>query len=628
MLETIRDKMKGAFATVVVVFISAIFALWGVESLFNRQAPQPAVATVDGKEITEAEVLNGINNLRQRYMQMFNGQIDPSMLSDQMLRGQAIEQLITSRTLAREAEAMQLSVGQLTIDRQIVQDPTFSQDGKTFDPEYFKTVLRSAGLTAVAYNQQLAANMRLEHLQQGLVNTAFVTERQIQEFANLQAQQRAYAAFTLTLDAESAAVEVADSEIEAYYQANEDKFMTDETVALEYLEINKDVLAKSIDISDDELQAKYDAEKEAAVQATERQAAHILVDDEVKANELKAQLDAGADFAALAKANSSDTGSAEQGGDVGYSAGDVFVKEFEDALAALTEVGQVSAPVKTEFGYHIIKLLDKRDAKVPSFDERKAALKNDLQQVKAADAYSELMERLVDLTYSAGDLAGPAQELGLAVERVPAFGRRGGAGIAAQQKVIEAAFGDDLISGTNNSPIIELSPSRAVVIRVAEHKPSKLKELAEVKAQIASLLQREAAEKSLQARAEALAKQLKAGASLDEVGAQEKLTAERKQITRAETEVPATLVSAVFAMPRATDGISVDVVDIGNGDRAVVVLENVIDANVSKTDATYLAAKQSLLQQAANAEFSRYDQAARAAAKVKLTERKSAEPAL
>lgn len=633
MLEFIREKMRGLFATVIVGFFCAVFALWGVESLFNASARQKAVATVNGNDISEFELADAIQIMRQRYMKMLGNQVDAGFLNDKMLREPALDALIGRKVLQDQIEKLDMAVGIATVDKAIVRDPVFSRDGKRFDPDYYKEQLRNAGLSAVAYQGQMKQQLVLNQLQHGIGGSAFATDVGIADAARLMAQKRSYEYLRFPLQDAMSAVVVAEADAEKYYQDHKNDFLSEEQVVIEYIELDKQALAKDVVVEESDIRASYDSEVASFKPVAERQAAHILVEarddgsEKTILDQIAKRLASGESFAVLAKEFSRDEGSAAQGGDVGFTSGDTFVPEFENALAALQNEGDVSPPVKTEFGFHIIKLLKKRETALPPYEKRKPEIEQQLKQAKAATVFSEKLDQLSELTYSAGDLAGPAAELGLPVQKSGSFGRRGGAGVAGQQKVIDTAFSSELLDSGKNSQVIELSAEKALVLRVAGHELPKVKDYAQVKNEISDKLKRERAVTALRQKVEALKQRAAAGETLTAISKEEqqKLVVVESRNRSAKTEVPQ-LLSAAFKLPKPVSGsATLDVIELDNGDQVLLSLTSVEDVAVAKGSPDYQAASQRVQDSVSAAEFSLFEQQLRSAAKIERKNEQSKE---
>ncbi|HSC75177.1 MAG TPA: SurA N-terminal domain-containing protein [Pseudomonadales bacterium] len=624
MLELIREKMQGTFATIIVVLLCSVFAMWGVERLFDRGGKTRAAVTVNGEDITEPEVARATQAMRQRYVEMLGGKVDSTFLSDQMLREPALDSIISRKLLAEKTAKMKMIIGPTTIDREIVGDSMFSKDGKSFDPELFKEKLRSAGMTPTMYRQQLSAQMELSQLHEAIAGTAFVTERQVEAAAVLAAQTRSFEYIQFPLQAAMDGITPTSEAVEQYFKDHNNEFTTEEKVSIEYLDLNKANLVKDIKLEESDIRASYDQEVAAFKPSTERRAAHILIEvkpdgsEQAVLEQIKKRLAAGESFAALAKQFSSDKESAKEGGDVGFSSGNVFVPEFEQALAGLANKGDVSAPVKTEFGYHIIKLLDKRDAALPSFEERKPEIEKQLRQAKVGAIYAEKLDQMTESTYSAGDLAGPASELKMDVQKTAAFGRRGGVGVAAQQKVIDAAFSGDLLDSGKNSQVIELSADRAIVLRVSNHEISKPRELADVTAEIVKIIKHDQAVIALKAKAESIKNRVQSGTPMSVIGSEEKITpVSLASKNRNAQGVDTSLTAAAFKLAKpAANVVAADAIQLANGDWAVLHLVTVSDIQVGKDSEEYKAARQKLDSAVGNEDFSLYEKDLKESAKI------------
>lgn len=625
MLELIREKMQGTFAVIIVGLFCAVFALWGAETIFEGRSNKQIVATVNGEEITEPEVTRVISELRQRYTQMLGGKVDPQFLNDKMLRNPALESLISRKLLESQAEDMKMSVGLITVDREIVRDPLFAKDEQTFDPEYYKEKLRGYGITPAMYRNQLSQQLLLTQLQQGISTTAFITDQQVDVIAQLTAQKRSFEYLQLPLEAELDKVILEDEQVEKYYKDHSAEFMTEEKVSIEYLELSKSALMKDVKLDEEDIRASYDKESANFKPSTERRAAHILVEIEKDGSEnatldkISERLKAGESFETLAKEYSKDDGSAGQGGDVGFTKGDTFVPEFESALSSLNNVGDVSEPVKSQFGYHIIKLLEKREAAMPSYDERKVDLEKQIRLAKVDDIYSEKLSQLSESTYSAGDLAGPATEMGLELQKTAAFGRKGGSGIAGQQKIIDAAFSNELLDSGKNSQVIELSADKAIVFRVNNHELPKSRDLLDVKDEIVVKLKRDQAVVSLKAKAQSLSTQIQGGATLRAIAKENSLPdpISVKEKNRSAEGIPPEILTAAFKLAKPVDKAPVvDAVEIGNGDWALLALMSVDDVQLKSSDPEYVAVKDRLENSAGDVEFSWFEQHLKNAAEI------------
>lgn len=479
MLQNIRDNSQGWIAKTIIGIIVALLALTGVDAIFTSTSNSQNAADVNGEKITSAELSQAVEMQRRQLLQQLGRDFDASLLDEKLLREAALNGLVERTLLLDSAKDAKFAFSQQALDQLILKTPEFLVDGQ-FNAERFDQVIRQLGYSRLQFRQMLEQEMLIGQLRAGLANSGFVTDAQVQAFAALEKQTRDFA--TLTLKADLDAVTLSDDDIKAYYEAQASEFMSPEQVVLEYVELKKDAFFDQVEVTDEALQSAY--QSEIANLAEQRRAAHILVEVNDKLNDEQAQaklvavqkrLEQGEDFAALAKEVSDDSGSAGEGGDLGFAGPGVYDPAFEEALYALDE-NAVSAPVRSEFGWHLIKLLGVQAPEVPSLASLEEKLKRDLKARQVEQRFVEVSKDLEDAAFEASDLAQPAQELGLEVKTTEAFGRQGGTeGLTANRQVIQAAFSDEVLEDGSNSSVIELDPNTVVVVRVKEHnKPEQL----------------------------------------------------------------------------------------------------------------------------------------------------------
>lgn len=592
MLQSMRENLKGWVAYTLVGLIIVIFALFGAEALFMGGLTQDTVAEVNGQKVTELDVRRAVEMRKQQLRRMLGENADPRFLSDEFLLPSIQQSVIQQAVLVSAAESSGLRAGEQALDKTIIEDTTFHQDGK-FDPEHFKSLLRQYAYTPASYRNELRKNELLKQYQQTFAATAFVTEKEIADFARLQFETRSFSYVILPLEKTLGAITVTDEDINTYYQQHPDKFMSEAEAAVEYVLLDKSAMSANIQVGEDDIQAQYEAEIAEAQDKTERHAAHILVEEKADGShkavldEVKKKMAAGEDFAALAKTYSADAGSAAQGGDVGVTTGASFVPEFEDALKQLS-VGQVSEPVKTQFGYHIVKLLDQKVAKVPTLAESRARIVEALKTELLDEQYAEKLEVLQESSKSAASLELVASELSSDAYRASAvkttrFSRRNPTALFAgnmalrNPKVIEAVFAEDVQTGTVTD-VVELDETKAVVMRVTEFQPAAVQPLELVKTQVAELVRRERATEQLNLQANTLLQRLLAGETMDAVAAAEKLSAQHLQKKgRQDTAVNPEVLKKAFSLYKPAQGATVvaDTRQLENGDWALIQLVDI-----------------------------------------------------
>jgi peptidyl-prolyl cis-trans isomerase D len=586
MLQNIRDNSQGWIAKTIIGLIVALLALTGVDAIFTSTSNSQNAAQVNGEEITSAELGQAVEMQRRQLLQQLGRDFDASLLDEKLLRDSALNGLIERTLLLQGAEKADFAFSKQALDQLVLQTPEFLVDGK-FDADRFDQVIRQLGYSRLQFRRMLEEEMLVGQLRAGLAGSGFVTDEEIAAFARLEKQTRDFA--TLTLAADSAAVQLSDDDIKAYYESQAREFMSPEQVVLEYVELNKDDFFDEVEVSDEALQNAY--RDEIANLAEQRQAAHILIepsdslsDEQAKAKiqEIEKRLQQGEDFAALAKEFSNDPGSAGSGGDLGYAGPGVYDPAFEEALYAL-EKGQVSAPVRSEFGWHLIKLLGVQAPEVPTLDSLKDKLLRDLKARQVEQRFVEVSKQLEDSAFEASDLAQPAQELGLEVKTTEAFGREGGEGIAANRQVIQAAFSAEVLEDGSNSSVIELDPNTAVVVRVKEHKKPQRLALEQVAESIREQLTKVRASEAAKASGEELLSALRSGKTPADKASTWKVT---EAATRNQEGVEPAVLQELFRMPKPSDAGKPTFagVSLQNGDYVIVRLDGVSEPEKALSD--------------------------------------------
>ena len=500
-----------------------------------------------------------------------------------MLRDSALKGLIDRKLLLQGAEDSKFAFSEAALDQVILLTPEFQVDGK-FSPERFDQVIRQLGYSRMQFRQMLAQEMLIGQLRAGLAGSGFVTDAQVLAFARLEKQTRDFA--SLNVKADPAAVKLTDDEVKAYYDEHAKEFMTPDQVVIDYVELKKASFFDQVSVKDEDLQAAY--QKEIANLSEQRRAAHILIEvnDKVteaqakaKIEEIQARLAKGEKFEALAKEFSQDPGSASNGGDLGYAGPGVYDPAFETALYALAK-DQVSAPIRTDFGFHLIKLLGVEAPEVPTFASLKDKLTRELKTQQVEQRFVEATKQLEDSSFEASDLAQPAQDLKLTVHTSKPFGREGGEGVAANRAVITAAFSPEVLDEGANSTAIELDPETVIVLRAKEHlKPAQLP-LESVAPSIRVQLAKEHASAAAKTKAEELIVSLREGKTpLDKAidGQSWKVT---QAATRGQEGVDPTVLQALFRMPKpvAKDKPTFSNVTLADGSLVIVRLDGVNEA--------------------------------------------------
>ena len=584
MLQNIRDNSQGWIAKTIIGIIVALMAFTGIEAIFQASGNNKQdVAKVNGEEITQTELSQAVDMQRRQLMQQLGKDFDASLLDEKLLRDAALKGLVDRKLLLQGAADSKFGFSEAALDQVILQTPEFQVDGK-FNAERFDQVVRQLGYSRMQFRQMLTQEMLIGQVRAGIAGSGFVTDAEVLAFARLEKQTRDFA--TVNIKADPAAVKLTDDEVKAYYDQHAKEFMTPDQVVIDYLELKKSSFFDQVTVKDDELQAAY--EKETANLAEQRRAAHILIEvnDKVteaqakaKIEDIQARLAKGEKFEALTKEFSQDPGSANNGGDLGFAGPGVYDPDFETALYGLKQ-DQVSTPVRTTFGWHLIKLLGVEAPEVPSFASLKDKLTRELKAQQVEQRFVEATKQLEDAAFEASDLAQPASDLKLTVHTSAPFGREGGEGVAANRAVVTAAFSPEVLDEGANSSAIELDPETIIVLRAKEHlKPAQLP-LENVAAAIRTQMTKERASAAAKARADELIASLRDGkTALDQPvdGQAWKVT---EAATRGQESIDPAVLQALFRMPKpaAKDKPTFTTVTLRDGSLMIVRLNGVNEA--------------------------------------------------
>lgn len=586
MLQSMRDNLKGAVAYFIVGLITLVFILSYVDAFVQGRLQQNAVASVNGVDITERDLVVAIAARKQQLINMLGEQLDPKFLSDESLREPVLQELIQRRLMESAAKDSDLAVATAVIDKQIVETPAFQKEGK-FDSKHYTDLLARYGYTPASYRQELIDNYLMVQYQNTFARTGFVTEREKNDMASLMYQTRSFDLVTLPIANALAQTTVSEEEINTYYTQHPEAFMTELLRAAEYIEIRKADLLQDVVITNEDIRAQYDAEVEAAADQTERHAAHILVEEkpdgshQATLDTIQQRLAKGDAFESLASTYSADAGSASTGGDVGTTTGSSFVPEFEEALKKLS-AGEISKPVKTEFGYHIIKLLGLKTKQPASFEASRTRIEKELRSQQADELYAEQVELMRDARSSSSGMSDVASAISAdkppAIKRLELSSRQALMMKLRDPAVVEALFTEDLATG-DMTDVLELDGGeRAMVLRVSENKMPEVKPLEQVHAQATESARRHKALESLRIQASAILARVNTGETLDAIARSEKLSfraANDKQ--RMAGDVDVEILNRAFEMPVPADAATPGVVthELQNGDHAVIVLRAV-----------------------------------------------------
>ena len=632
MLQKIRERISGPFAVVFLGAIAVVFIFWGIRF---ESAATSAAATVNGTDIPQGVVRKAWQDRQTELQTQLRNELPPELVKNEQAK--LVDEFITRELLVQRAHDSGYRVSDRELADSITRIPALQVDGK-FSRDRYAALLRQQGRTEPEFEQEFRRDLETSQLRNSIALSSFVTPGELRHRVELQGETRDVAYAVVPAASFAAQVQVTPADIMAYYDKNKSQFLSQETVALQYLKLDLADIAAGVQVTEEGLKKYYEDTAAARNAVPERRkAAHILIetggDDAAarkKAEAILARARAGEDFAKLAQDNSDDPGSKAAGGDLGWAPKEAYVQPFSEALFAMKK-GEISGLVKTQFGYHIIRLEDIEEPRVRSFDEVRAELEPEFRREQAQSLFYEQSQQLADESFaSLTELDSVAKKLGMKVQTVEGFTRQGGGALGNDSKVIDAAFSNDVLQERQNSPPVQIGEDSVVVLRVTDHKPSVQLPLAQVQEQIVTRLREDKARAAATEAATALAKRINAGEALATAAASVGSTPTASQSVNrrgptadgAAPMVPE-LLKAIFQAPRPAGAgkVSAGVTTLASGDPAVFVVSAATPGSPASFGGNLAEQAQNLSQQNAAIEFDAYLTELRRTAKIKRNDK-------
>jgi peptidyl-prolyl cis-trans isomerase D len=577
MLQTIHDKLKGIFAITILIALGIVFVFWGVDVSVGGFTKARGIE-VNGQEIAVEDVLSGYQDERSRYQAAFGSAGVPDDMQ-KALQTRVLEQAVRSELIRQRTGELNFEAGPKQVLDAIRQIPAF-QAGGQFSADAYHAALRSINMSPARFEAEQRDVVLAQQLDRGISSSAFVLPSEFERQVALRNETRELAWVVVPAAQFADRVELDEAAIAAYYEANKQRYMTEEVATVDYIELDIEDFASAADVTEAELREYYETNSSRYTTPGRRHARHILIaaDGDEAAAEARAKAAyerarAGEDFAALARELSDDTGSKESGGDLGFAQRGDFVAAFGDAVWSM-EPGDIRGPVKTEFGWHVIRLEAIDPEITRTFDDVRAELEPELRRARVERAFGDAQERLDTIAFEAsGSLEPVAEEMKLPVQRIERFTRSGSAEFGAAPQLVDAVFAPDVLAG-RELRTVELEPGQVVAVAVVAHAPARTQTLDEIRPQIEAAARQEKSEQLAAARATALADELAAGAAWDvatkvwQTAAPE--TTHRPRIARRnDAQVPGELRLAAFKAPPPAGSPRYGTATLGNGDAAI-----------------------------------------------------------
>lgn len=602
MLEKFREGSQGPGAKIILGAVIVTFALAGVSSYLGTGGAQSA-ATVNGVDISTQALENQVRTDRSRLEsqqgESFAARWEQPAFQNQV-RQQSLNTLVAQNLLQQMTDDLALRIGDEKIRGYIFAMQEFQTDG-VFNDDRYVSLLRQSGMTPAQFVERLRTDFAQQQLTDALVNSEFSLPNEVQQLASLQNQQRQLSQLIVPANKFAADIVVTDAEVSDYYNANTGSFQTQQQASVDYILVDMKKISAGIELAADDAENYYNEHQTSYAQEDKRKVAHILVafngDEaaaELKAQDLLTQIQSGADFAELAKSSSDDTFSGENGGELDWLEKDIMDPAFEAAAFALVNDGDVTTElVRSDFGFHIIKLLAVEPGKVKAFADVKATIETRLKNEQAVSRFDELAEQLAAQAFEVPDsLDVASEETGLAIVSTEMFSADAIPAPLNDQKIMSTLFDQDFIAEALNSEIINLSDTQSIVVRINDYKPQTTKPLTDVNAEIVARLTAAKAEQKALSFMDTVSAKINAGddvttelASVDaSFTAPEWLS--RFDYTKADFKVLSKLFS--MAKPAAAEA-SVATETSLNGDVTLLKFTSVRDAESNAEEAKRLA---------------------------------------
>ena len=552
MLETIREKFTGWIAALIIGAISIALVI-SFGNMNQTPLEQDVVITVNDREITLVDYREEYTNQLLQFQEVFGDEIPESL--EFTIQESATENLIMKTLLNDYVDAQGYRVSPEYVAELITTNPNF-QLGEGFNRENYQAILSSQGVSQSKYENDLRIELQINQLRRGLIESSFITPSEFRRFVELQMEERDGQYLLIPSSKFTDQVSLDKEVVSTFYTENITSFMTEEEIDVEFLSIDTEEIAQSIEFSPLDVEQYYKENIERFRSNEERKSSHILIsfDDEViedaaqeQSKDILVRIKGGESFEELAQEFSDDSGSATNGGDLGWAEPGLFVPEFDQVLYALA-IGEISDPVKTQFGYHIIRLDDVKEGRKKEFAEIEEELTEEYSQLLAEDRLYDLAEQLDDLALQAyNELDTVADRLALELNQISAITRNGSSFLNQQPELIDILFSPSSIEQSENTPVYEFNNS-IVVARVVNHRLPETKNFSEVEDEIVNLLTVQNSIEIANETAAQMLEELSSGKTLTELSDLYQLELkEFNELKRNDDALPGAVTDAVFA---------------------------------------------------------------------------------
>ena len=516
MMVRIRNASQSWIAKFVAGVIIVVLVLFGFGAFNLFGVNEPAVATVNGEDITERRLAAEIERTKESFRESYGASITDDQLDAFVDEEFALRRLIDMELFMQASRELALTLSDIQFQRVLTSDPTFQTDG-VFDEEQFRETLARSGISTQTLRASQEESTVRTQLLRALEDTAFATASEISLHAKFDKQVRDISVLEFKLEDFEDPDSITDDDIMSRYELNRDDYLTEGSFDFEYVEIKREQFLADTELSEEEIQDLFNAEIAAKKSEAQRRGRHLLIKvDDSRSDEdalnmmadIQARLSDGESLSDLASELSEDAGSKEDGGDLGFADRVTYVKEFADALWSL-EIGEVSDPVKTQFGYHLIELLEVEEIELPTLDERREGLVEDHRLQLASQALQDVSTEVDKLAFEQSDsLQAIVDDFSVEVQELKGVDRSSIEGVFSELAVRQAFLESDVIDNGFNSRVVEIGETAIVVGRMTGRTEPTLRSLEDVSDGIKSELAQEAATAARDAKQDEVLQQL------------------------------------------------------------------------------------------------------------------------
>jgi peptidyl-prolyl cis-trans isomerase D len=591
MLQAIHDRLKGIFAMTIIGILGVVFVFWGVEFVSVGGFTATQGIDVNGEDVDGEAVRRAYLEELSRYQAVVGDAEVPEEIRKNIEK-QVVDDAVRVELIRQRTDEMRYLATDADLVESLQSIPAFQVDGK-FSRDAYLAALTSANIEPARFEEDQRRQLAARQLDRGLFASSFVLPAELDRRIALRGERRDLAWLVVAAADFATGIEPDDAALQAYYDQHRAQYMTEERANLDYVELSLEQVGAGVAVTEEALQTYYNDHLDRFSSVEQRRARHILIaasgDDAADEARAKAAYDrarAGEDFAALAKELSADTGSAAQGGDLGFAERSFFVAPFADAVWSM-QPGELRGPVRTEFGWHVIRLDEVRPGAVKPIEEVRPELEVDYRREQSERLFSDLQEQLDTQAFeAAGDLKRVADALALPVRSRAGFTRAGGGDLGSAPALVKAVFEPAVLRGEQLATV-ELAPGRVAAIKVVAHEAPRERPLDEVRDQVhAAVVLTEARERA-KARAAELAAQLSAGTAWDTVAggaAGGPAGSALREVGRSDPAVPPEVATAAFRAPANASLPAYGSVELPSGDAAVWVVGRVRPGTEFVTD--------------------------------------------